>query len=129
MSDSLYTFARSSRVQSQEIPVDTTGTTHWRVEPALFCGIGLPSRDASSTKAEEETVWRGAVNVTLKDGTTTRTIISVATPLEAGKLVILRGWLHADGGYEPEPVPDLIVSGISIMLDWREGLIIEPVLG
>ena len=128
VSDSLYTFAKSSRVQSQEIPVDTTGTVHWKVEPALFCGVGFPSRDASQTKADEETVWRGAVNVTLQDGTTTRTEISVATPLEAGRLVILRGWLHADGGYEPEPVPDLIISGLSIALGWREGTIHEPEL-
>lgn len=132
VSDSLYTFAKSTRVLSEEIPVDTTGTVHWRVEPALFCGVGLPSRDASSTKAEgetEETLWRFAVNVTLQDGTTTRTVISVATPLEAGRLVILRGWLHGDGSYEPEPVPDLILSGMSIMLDWREGPDFNPVLG
>ena len=69
-----------------------------------------------------------AVNVTLQDGTTTRTEVSVASPLEAGRLVILRGWLHADGSYEPEPVPDVIIAGLSVVLDWKQGVTYEPEL-
>lgn len=131
VSDSLFTFTRELRVAAPEIPVDTTGSEfNWNTTPALFCGVAFPSRDAAPTKADEEpeTLWKVAVNVTLKDGTTTRTEISVATPLEAGNLVILRGWLHENGGFEPEPVPDVMLSGLSVTLDWKEGTKFDPEL-
>ena len=105
---------------------DTTAVPHWRVTPAIFCGVGFPSRDAVA-KSDGD-IWQFALNVLLKDGTVTRSVISMATPLPAGGLRLLRGWLHGDGSFEPEPVPDVIISGISITLDWKEGMIYNPVL-
>lgn len=133
VSDSLFTFATETHVSAPGIPVDTTGVEYnWNMTPALFCGVSFPSHDPVNTKAdaeeEEETLWQMALNVTLLDGTTTRTVISVASPLPAGELVILRGWLHADGSYEPEPVPDVILSGLSVTLDWKKGTQFDPEL-
>lgn len=128
--DSLFTFSKPTRFASVEVPVDTVGyESNWRTTPALFCGVAFPSVDAG-TKAdgEEETLWQVAVNVELPDETVTRTVISVSTPLPAGELIVLRGWLHANGVYEPEPVPDVMVCGISVTLNWEEGMHYNPEL-
>lgn len=131
VSDSVYTFTRATQVETLSLPVDTVGRGHWNIEPALFCGVALPSRDSVATRAdgdEPETLWRAALNVTLQDGSVTRTEIAVASPLLAGNLMVLRGYLHENGGFEPEPVPDMVLGGVSVSLNWKNGNQFDPEL-
>ena len=89
--------------------------------------------------------------MTLQDNTITRSEIYIGKPLQAGHLLIIKGWLMANGGFTgtpehapynpnpggpdfpeppepPEPVNDSTVVGVSVALDWKDGITINPSL-
>ena len=90
--------------------------------------------------------------VTLPDNTVTRSEIYIGKPMQAGQLLIIKGWLTGDGGFTgtpehapynpdpggpdfppeppepPEPPVDSTVVGVTVMLNWTEGLVQHPSL-
>ena len=131
--DSLYDFSARTSVSARLIdaaPFVEEGRPQWNKLPALLCGVGFPSLD-TPVKADEA-IWRFALYVTLQDGTTTLSLISIGVPLQAGHLKIIRGYLKPDGRFVPgppgpEPSKEPVV-GVSVQLDWREGMHFEPPL-
>ena len=128
--------ARQQQGGTKAGEADSTGTPEWKKTPALLCGVGFPSRDQSiPTATVPGTVWRMALYVTLRDGSVTQSVIAIDKPLQAGSVVVIRGWLRADGSFVPGPPPgpgpeppEDHVVGVSVMLDWQQGMHFEPVL-
>ena len=94
-----------------------------------FAGIHFPSPDVPEVKAVIETpdpsvgeqadnaLWYLRVYVTLKDQTTTETILGVRQPLQAGQLKVIKAQVHDNGSLIS---PDPTVT-ISVTLDWQGG--------
>ena len=130
---------RAARTKGGE--VDTSDVPMWTKTPSLFCSVGFPSRDESPAESSVEgRIWRINLYVTLEDGSVTKNVISLGEPLQAAHLKIIRGWLQGDGSFVPGlppepgpgpgpgPGPDEMVVGVSVQLDWKEGMHFDPVL-
>jgi hypothetical protein len=127
--------------------------TRWKKVPLMVCGVGFPSPNVSSEViGTYPKIWTIYLYVTLEDGSVTRNEIYIGQPLRAGHLMIIKGWICGDGSFsaspehppynpsggpdvppgpeppEPEPPADSTVVGVSVQLNWREGLVINPVL-
>ena len=116
--------------------------TTWTKTPLMVCSVGFPSPDVSTevigTAAK---IWTINLYVTLADGSTTRSDLYIGKPLQAAHLMIIKGWLLADGSFSPNPPhkpypsgggsvdPDpspsdtSTVCGVSVRLNWDEGLV------
>jgi hypothetical protein len=87
-------------------------------------------------------IWTINLYATLADGTVTRNEIYIGKPLESSQLMIVKGWLTANGSfmntpphppYIPGPDPefpeqpsDSTVVGVTVMLNWTEGMSQTP---
>ena len=130
--DSTYTFAQQSPIV-QTSKVKTTGSE------ACYVSVNFPSREPKEQKAPayswgtrsviettepfiakegDETLWQFKAYITKADGTTTETILSLRTPLRAGQLKIIRGFVTDEGAVQTN---DHAV-GVSVTLNWEEGL-------
>ena len=130
--DSLYIYPKESKdspiVRANDIPISG-------VNKLCFCSVNYPSPEASSTRTiiettepflaqpSEETLWQYRCYVTLDNGSTTETIISLKLPLRAGQLKILKGFIKNDG--EIVLTSD-VEAGVSVTLDWKQGNTYEP---
>ena len=65
-----------------------------------------------------ETLWEYIVFVTLEDGSVTKTTLEIKEPLLAGEMKIIKGRMDTKGIVQPT---DMKV-GVSVMLDWNEGM-------
>jgi len=125
--------------------------TRWKKVPLMVCGVGFPSPNVSSEViGTYPKIWTIYLYVTLADGSVTRNEIYIGKPLQAGHLMIIKGWIGANGSFSaspehppynpgggpdippgpepPEPSADSTVVGVSVSLDWKEGISVEPVL-
>lgn len=107
----------------------------WTLVPGILIGVGFPSKDEGQGKkiegVDDPVLWIAHLYVTLLDGTITKSTIYIGERLPAGNLLIFRGWLKGDGSYVPGPPGgggDSKVVGVSVTLDWQEGLHFEPEL-
>ena len=125
----------------------------WKKVPLMVCGVGFPSPNVSSEViGTYPKIWTIYLYVTLEDDSVTRTEIYIGKPLQAGHLLIIKGWICADGSFsaspehqpynpsggpdippgpeppEPEPPADSTVVGVSVQLNWREGVVLNPEL-
>ena len=96
-------------------------------------------------------IWTIYLYVTMPDNTVTRNEIYIGKPLQAGHLLIVKGWLTANGSftgtpehkpYNPDPggpdfppdpdnpdqPVDSTVVGVSVALNWSEGPVFNPEL-
>ena len=105
-----------------------------------YCTVNFPSRvpyniieDTRSiiettepfiAQPGEETLWQFIVYVTLKNGKTTQTVLSIRKSVGAGQLMIVKGYVTEDGAVHAQ---DQTV-GVSVTLDWNEGGIYNPEL-
>ena len=81
----------------------------------LLGGVGFPSPD---TPDAEGTYYQAKLYVTLADGTTTETVLSIHEPLRAGMLKVIKAELQGDGKVVPVSAPEV---GVSVTLDWKDG--------
>ena len=101
-----------------------------------LCTVSLPSREPFQQRLVIETeepfantytengLWQYKVYVTLKNGTTTQSVLNMATPLRAGQLKIIKASLRDDGAV----VTNAINVGVSVTLDWKPGGEYNPIL-
>ena len=127
--------------------------TRWKKVPLMVCGVGFPSPNVSSEViGTYPKIWTIYLYVTLADNSVTRTEIYIGKPLQAGHLLIIKGWICADGSFsaspehppynpsggpdvppgpeppEPEQPVDSTVVGVSVQLNWQNGPEFNPEL-
>ena len=103
-----------------------------------YCSVNLPSREPlynkgtrSIIETEEflgepgnEDLWSFVAIITNKDGTVTKTDLTLKEPLRAGQLKILSGYVTDEGAVITK---DQTV-GVNVSLDWSPGGTYEPEL-
>ena len=78
--------------------------TRWKKVPLMVCGVGFPSPNVSSEViGTYPKIWTIYLYVTLADNSVTRTEIYIGKPLQAGHLLIIKGWICADGSFSASP--------------------------
>ena len=116
--DSVYRYdARPPMVRTNLVATEDLGRL-------AFCSVTFPSKEPkqTSTRTIIETdepfiaqpgdpLWEFHVYVAQPDGSITKTVLSVKTPLRAGQLKIIKCWISDDGEIivgpeEPTPGPD-----------------------
>lgn len=127
--------------------------TRWKKVPLMVCGVGFPSPNVSSEViGTYPKIWTIYLYVTLQDNSVTRSEIYIGKPLQAGNLLIIKGWLTGEGAFTgtpehapynpdpggpdfppeppepPEPAGDSTVVGVHVMLNWTEGPVQRPSL-
>lgn len=110
VNDSTYAFDNSPKVRTKAL---STSKLH-----ALYAAC-MPSQNPTTTtgtRADATGLWQMKVYVKL-NGKTTETILSVADPLRAGNLKILKGKLDSNGGISSQTQN----VGASVTLDWKDG--------
>lgn len=116
-----------------------------------FCSVNYPSRDLSDTRSVIETeepfiavpgdpsLWEMQVYVPQPDGSITKNVLTIKTPLRAGQFKIIKSWIGDDGTLhiteeDPDPGPgrdpETISSevSVSVTLDWKPGGTYNPEL-
>lgn len=168
--DSAYTFNNTTLIGTDEIDiVPFTGSdenisyqaetwvydvfwTRWNKVPLMVCGVGFPSPNVGSEViGTYPKIWTIYLYVTLPDNTVTRSEIYIGKPLQAGHLLIIKGWITANGSFTgtPEHAPynpdpggpdfppdpdnpdqpvDSTVVGVSVTINWYEGGSYNPSL-
>lgn len=165
IADSAFAFTNYSLIRADEIDVepyiqrdaDISNETDWFYDPywelwtttpRMLCGVGFPSPSvASSVAGTAIRIWGINLYVTLDDGTVTLSELSIGAPLPPGSLMIIKGWIKADGSFSPvppvsphyvgpggpifpdPPVDSTVVTGVSVKLNWRDGGEYGPVIG
>jgi len=93
-----------------------------------YCSVSFPSREPQSTRAIIETeepfvcqpgepLWEFQVYVPQSEGSITKTVLSVKTPLRAGQFKIIKCWIGDDG----EIITGDSTVGVSVTLNWNDG--------
>ena len=153
--DSAYTFDQQAVIQADNIDVVPYTASEedfsmeadpfiydifwelWTKTPLMLCGVGFPSPNVSSEVIGiYPKIWTIDLYVTLEDNSVTRSQIYIGRPLVAGSLMIIKGWICADGSFTPrpehepynpgpggpdEPPADSTVVGVSVTINWYEG--------
>ena len=122
ISDSLFVFDNPVVVRTDR--VNSVAGDHL----TAFASVHFPSQDIRSKvviETEEPFVsdntdhalWNMMVYVTLADGSTTFTDLSVSKPVRAGQLMVIKGHIRDNGAIDPYSMS----VGASVTLDWQEG--------
>lgn len=111
--EGVYSPQRPNKYNSASSPMQVESDT---VSHAfLLGGVGFPSPD---TPDADGTYYQAKLYVTLANGTTTETVLSVHEPLRAGMLKVIKAQLQGDGEVVPVSAPEV---GVSVTLDWKDG--------
>ncbi len=126
VNDSVFSYASNPLIADHRM---RTGVPAQR---EVFYAKTFPSHDTAAaaharSRADDhqmgaddaERVWRKVAYVTMPDGSITRTVINVRTPLQASKAYIIYGIMAPDGSIHSYNVE----VGTSVTLNWKEGLI------
>ena len=127
--DSTYVFGANTTLIKAET-VTTPEVGDWS-----FCSVNFPSQDPASrvvietedpfvANEEAEKIWEFQVLITNNDGSVTRTVLGIRRPLRAGQLMIIKGFIDDDGSVRPLDSK----VGVSVTLNWNEGMSFEPEL-
>lgn len=121
ISDSIYRFVDDSPlVQANSIPLPSENQY-------LFCSVNFPSRNPLDTRMvidsqdpfmvpdADKSLWQYQVDVTLTDGSVTRSVLGMQKPILAGQLVILKAFVKDDGTVQPVTS---VSAGASVAVDW-----------
>jgi len=122
--------------------------TRWVKTPLMACGVGFPTRPISTVNANGDArIWTIYIYIGLEDGTVTRSEVLIGRPVRPGQLLIIKGWICADGSFtaipehepwwvgpgidpKPEepnpPASDSTVVGVNVTIDWTEGPTYQP---
>ena len=116
--DSTYSFAHPSVIEAE------------RVTDQCFAMVSFPSRDFLQSGAgaplADGGLWELRAYVQMPDGKITENVLSIRKPLKAGRLEIVKVYLHDDGSVEPDVEADV---GVSVTLDWKDGGTHELITG
>ena len=123
IADSTYTFNSNTLVPASEVSVPGG-------HQSCYVGVCFPSRDTATrtvsadgtSSSADGSIWSIKAYVQTADGKTTENILYVRDPLQAGCLKIIKVKLQPNGSFL---TVDLNV-GLSVTLDWKEGIIFEP---
>lgn len=123
MADSTYIYnSKSPIVRTDKVASDEPGRM-------TFCSVTFPSPEQPLTRViidveepfvrpeAEGSLWELHVYITTSDGTVTKNVLHVNTPLLAGMFKIIKGRVRDDGAIGTE---DQTVA-VSVTLDWNEG--------
>lgn len=126
--DSLYTFGKPKTVRMEKIEASPQSSPkreeenrapmayeEEQAQPYLFGCASFPSPDEPDGYG---TYYQAKVYVTLPDGTTTETVLSVRESLPAGHLKLLKLQLQSDGVVLPVGTGEV---GATVTLDWKDG--------
>ncbi|MBP5689785.1 MAG: hypothetical protein J6W74_02605 [Bacteroidales bacterium] len=95
-----------------------------------FCSVNFPSREEPRTRTvidttdpfitdlQDESLWEYHVYVTLSDGSITKSVLYLRSPLRAGQFKVITGRIGDQG----EVITDDLDVGVSVQLDWNEGI-------
>lgn len=127
VADSTYAFDRSVPVRAQLlrsaktnlIGLYSTGfPSRDRLAPTATTTATTPHDNAATRDADEKSaLWQMKVYVRLTNGKTTESILSIADPLRAGQLRIIKAAIRDDGGI----ITHTHNVGVDIELDWKPG--------
>ncbi len=108
----------------------------WTKLPLMVCAVGFPSPNVGSAViGTYPIIWTINLYATLADGSVTRNEIYIGKPLESSQLMIIKGWLTANGSFmntpphppyvppppvDPEQPVDSVIAGVNVMLNWTE---------
>ena len=124
IADSTYTFDTDYVVRTKLLEAEAGSTercyasTHFPsrdIDPATKAVIDIEDPDGDSYSSE--TLWYWEVYARMKDGTITKSTLSVHSPLHPAQLKVVKGKVHANGSMSTE---DPLV-GASVELDWLPG--------
>lgn len=136
--DSIYQFDRYSPI------IRTTLVDLENQSEGAFVSVNFPSRDPDNpndtrsvieteepfiAQPGEEALWEFQVYVPQPNGSITRTVLNVKTPLRSGQFKIIQCWIGDNGEIiVPSENPDPGTSNevtTSVTFDWKPGLVIE----
>ena len=108
----------------------------WTKLPLMVCAVGFPSPNVGSAViGTYPIIWTINLYATLADGSVTRNEIYIGKPLESSQLMIIKGWLTANGSFmatpphppyvppppvDPDQPVDSVIAGVNVMLNWTE---------
>lgn len=120
INDSTYTFVEKAP-NVRAVKLDTGA------DKLCYCAVNFPSKDKEGMRSvietpfdegeSAETYWQFRAYVTLEDGTTTESVLSVRKPNHAGQLTILQGYMGDNGEIQTSDV----TVGVSVTLNWNDG--------
>lgn len=114
VSDSTYVYAPEGKdpLVATDVLATADGNT------VCYASAHFPSHPAAQSKASSDAyLWKWIVHAKMVDGTTTESVLAVASELPNGYLKILKAKL-LDNGVAATSEP---LVGVSVTLDWRAG--------
>lgn len=122
LADSVYHFPYTPVYRARKVEVGNAPG-----EPLCYTTVTFPSRSSRESKAEaSDALWQLRVYATLPDGTITESVVFVTSPLEAGKVKIIKGKIYGNGALVPEKGDPHV--GVSVQMDWKPGTQHEVIL-
>jgi hypothetical protein len=117
--DSVYTYSGKNRLLLEEVPIDekprkSPGKTPQIEHPSQYTCLGV-----SSFPTADDQSWSITVTSTLTGNRRTKTTLTVAEPVQAGTLRLVRVHVRGDGGLEPDNNDQEV--GVTVELDWKQG--------
>lgn len=108
--DSTFRYSSNPVVRTDRLDLSSPGEM-------CFAAVTFPSRDVPVTRADVAGYWEFRVYATLPSGKKTETILSIADPLPAGGIKIVKVKVLDDGSVTPADTR----VGVSVTLDWSTG--------
>lgn len=122
LADSVYHFPYTPVFRSRKVEVGATPG-----EPLCYTTVTFPSRSMPESKADaSDALWQLRVYATMPDGKITESVVYVTSPLEAGKVKIIKGKIYGNGALVPQEGDPTV--GVSVVLDWKPGMEHEVIL-
>ncbi len=116
LADSVYHFPYTPVIRSRKVEVGSTPG-----EPLCYTTVTFPSRTNPESKADASgALWQLRVYATMPDGKITESVVYVTSPLEAGKVKIIKGKIYGNGALVPQEGDPTV--GVSVVLDWSPGM-------
>lgn len=124
----------SSFVFASHDPIVRADKVHRDGDSLLcYCAVNFPSHETpllddtrSVVETEDpfvtlpgsKTLWQLRVYVTMLNGSTTETVLSVNKSSRAGQLTVIKGYITEDGAVHTNDE----TVGVSVTLDWHQGM-------
>lgn len=115
INDSTWQFNVNPMIRTLRVPVTNTTDSAYLV--TVFPSRPSATRADGDDAAAQGSVWRAIVMAQLSDGSVTRSVLYVRTPLKAGDVRVLRITVDANGA----AITKAADVGASVTLNWNKG--------
>ncbi|MBR1631104.1 MAG: hypothetical protein IJ680_04540, partial [Paludibacteraceae bacterium] len=115
--DSSYVTDSDPYIRTHKLTFGTRAAAAYRL-----CHYGVCFPSAGNTAGTP--CWSIEVYATLADGTVTRSVMQINSPLQAGQLEVVRGTLNAQGIIQTA----MTEASITVSLDWKSGSSYTPTM-